>query len=70
MAHEIKNILCVCVCVCVCVCGGWVGEWGGGEDWRGVIHLFQTMCGEGEGGGGRWEEGDSRISNCIEISSQ
>ena len=50
--------------MCRCVCR-WVGE--GGEKGTGeVIHLFQTVWGEGEG---NWE-GDSLISNCIEKSSQ
>ena len=59
MAHEIKNIL------CVCVWGGGGGRGKSGKGTREVIHLFQTVC---EGVGNR--EGDSLISICIEKSSQ
>ena len=49
----------------MCVLGG--GGKGTGE----VIHLFQTVCGEGGGGRGKRDgEGDSLISNCIEKSGQ
>ena len=35
-----------------------------------MIHLFQTVCWEGEGGREGEGEDDSLISNCIEKSSQ
>ena len=58
MAHGIKNFLFVVGRV----------DGGRGKGTREVIHLFKTVCGEGEGG--RDGEDDSLISNCIEKSSQ